>query len=105
MHHVQKKAVLAIISMIESGLREIRSVLTDQGGVEEPERIFARPRAEPQFGSPLDEDEERSLEHVMEQNRQAMLKQGTSMTQAFYQEAVDAAPLKPLGGFFEGDDL
>lgn len=105
MHYVQKKAVLALISMVESGLREIRSVLSDQGSDAEPSYVPVRQRAEPQFGSPLDEDEERSLEQVMEQNRQMMLKQGVSMTQAFYEDAVEKSPPRPpLNGFFEGDD-
>jgi hypothetical protein len=104
MHYVQKKAALAIISMVESGLRELRLMMTDHSVDAEPGHVIHRPKPEPSFGSPLDDEEERSLEQVMEQSRLAMLKQGQSMTQAFYQDAAPAKPT-PLGGFFEGDDL
>lgn len=94
MHNVQKKAVLAIISMIESGLREIRSVLTDASVASGPDLVAYAPRhPEPVYGSPLEEHEERSLEMIMEQNRQEMLKSAASM----FQNA-------PPSDFFEGDE-
>ncbi len=81
MHYVQKKALLAIISMIESGLREIRSVLTDASGPGEPDRIAVPVRQDPAYGSLLNDEEERSLEQIMEKNRQDMLRSAQSMFQ------------------------
>lgn len=96
MHNVQKKAILAIISMIESGLREIRSVLVEPVAAN-GHTVMAAPRPEPAYGSPLDDEEERSLEQIMEKSRQDMLRSADS----FY----NTPPPTPLSQFFEGDDL
>ncbi len=101
MHHVQKKAALAIISMVEAGLRELRTMLSDNDVQSEPGYAVHRPRPEPSFGSPLDDREEASLEQMMEASRLDMVRRGTGLAQEFYS---DAAPPIP-GDFFQGDDI
>lgn len=101
MHHVQKKAVLALVSMLESGLREIRQILAD-GGSSGGEVTAFSPRAglSPAPGSPLSDKEEEDLDALMEKNRLAMVRQAESAAKRFYE---DAEP--KLADFFDEEPL
>ncbi len=91
MHQVQKKAALAILSMVEAGLRELRLMLTDQSVPDSNGHTIIRQRQEPAYGSPLNDEEEASLDHVMEHNRQEMIRQAASMTETFFRDPVPTA--------------
>ncbi len=89
MHVIQKRAIIAIISMIESGLREIRAVLTDGTPTPVDEPRYSKPEPLLRPDSPLSDDEEVSLEKMMEENRQQMLQQNQDFLRRAYDDAED----------------
>lgn len=105
MHVAQKKALLAILSMVEAGLREIRSVISDG----ETFRVEHTPAPRPHYQQPaaeahvpdgiLSDDDESTLEQVMEKHRQDLLAAAGNMAANYYDESPPG-----LSSFFEEDD-
>ncbi len=90
MHSAQRRAVLAILTMIESGMREIRAVLSD-GTVhtDDGHRVVPPPPPQQPVGT-LSDDEEETLEKMMEKHRMDLLRSTSTTLERFYD---DAAPM------------
>ncbi len=88
MHSAQRRAVLAILTMIESGLREIRAVMSD-GTAYEPETAVRPPPPTAPVGA-LSDAEEESLEKMMEKHRLDLLRSTSTTLERFYDDAEEA---------------
>ncbi len=102
MQPLQRRAILAFLSMIESAIREIRMVLDDSGAGAADKAIAGGYVASsavpvPTHDGVLSDAQEESLEKMMELNRLAMLKEAGNMAERFYRDA-------PVSHDFFGED-
>lgn len=113
MHSAQRRAVLAILSMIESGLREIRAVLSDGEPVEASSHVGAVGYVAPEPyksyvpDGTLSDDEESTLEAMMEKHRLDLIAAAGNLANVRYAER-DHYPERELNRitspFFEEDE-
>ncbi len=93
MQQVQRRAILAILSMIESAVRELRAVLADSADTAAPVASGGQSTAQPVSAHPSDgilsDAEERTLEQMMEGHRIALLKESGNMAARFYSEGEE----------------
>ncbi len=91
MHPAQRRAIVAIISMIEQGLGQLKGLLfADDAG-----QHISHPQAELPSDGPLTDADEMGLEELMEQHRKSMEADATQIAERAYRG-------DPLG-FFNGD--
>ncbi len=84
---IQKRSVLAILTMIESGLREIRALVADENTAEGSSPELSRPDVVPyRHDGALSDQEEQSLEEMMEQSRLDLLKRSQGVLDKFYDD-------------------
>lgn len=105
MHVAQKKAILALLSMVEAGLREIRAAVSDGEEFHVEHATAARAHYQQAPAAPhvpdgvLSEDDESTLEQVMEKHRQELLAAAGNLAANYYDDAPPG-----LSSFFEEDD-
>lgn len=106
MHSAQTSAVLAILSMIESGMREIRTLLGATATQTMPPNV-GQMAVEPMRAytpeGTLSEEEEVTLERMMEKHRLDLLAAAGNMADKFYQEDAPDKFMDPQ--FFDEDIL
>lgn len=104
MHALQRTAILALLGMVESAVREIRAVLAN-GTAPVSEPGYVQPAAEPQrhqsmHDMSLTEEEDDTLEEMMEKHRLDLLNASQNMADKFYR---DAGQSPVLDGIFDED--
>lgn len=101
MHALQRKAILALLGMVESAVREIRTVLAD-GSPTAPDQVYEQPAQPPrhQHDGALTEEEDDTLEQMMEKHRLDLLNASQNMADKFYRDAENS-PI--MAGIFDED--
>ncbi len=96
MQAIQRRAILSLLGMIESAVRELRAVIAEGGGetfhVEQP-----RPKPQYPHDGALSDEEDRTLEQMMEAQRLALLQSAGNLADRFYSDR------DPPAGFFDED--
>lgn len=84
MHSAQTRALLAILTMVEAGLREIRAVLTDASPQDATGGPVAAPFKAHIPDGVLSDEEELTLERMMDKHRLDLLAAAENMTEKYY---------------------
>ncbi len=85
MHPAQRRAIIAIISMIETGLQQLKGMLLTADSQQGVPMSVAQAAA-PQSDGILSEAEEASLETMMENHRKSLLNESENLAQRFFAE-------------------
>ena len=95
MHVLQRKAILALLGMVESAVREIRSVLAENSA-DIPLNMAQEPGFIQQLQTPRDphdmslsDEEDDTLEQMMEKHRLSLLQSSEKFAAKIYADTFD----------------
>lgn len=84
MHPLQRRSLFAIISMIETGLQQLKSILA--ANAEDPEHVVHKPSPAPGHGEYMSEDEEEQFEKLLEEDRRKLAEEHNRKIAAFWKD-------------------
>lgn len=85
MHPLQRRSLFAIISMIESGLQQLKSILALEA--EGETHVVHKPTtSSPGHGDYMSEDEEEALDKMLEEDRKQLAAEHAKKMAQFWKE-------------------